>query len=102
MMGELKGLMTKLDAIASLEHKILSLENELKTVRREVWNKVQDSENAVKNHVSDRHADLHEHVKENVKGGHTRLILFIVGGQLVSLGGFVLYKRRRAGPKKYL
>jgi len=102
MIGELKGLLTKLDSISSLENKIQSLENELKAMRREVWNKVQDSENAVKNHVSDKHADLHEHVKENVKGGHTKLILVIIGGQAMLVGAFVWYKRRKAMPKKYL
>lgn len=102
MIGELKGLMTKLDAISSLESKIQGLENDLKHMRREVWNKVQDSENAVKNHVTDKHSDLHEHVKENVKGGHTKLILVIIGGQAMLVGAFIWYKRRRAGPKKYL
>lgn len=106
MIGELKGLLTKLDTLTSLESKIQQLENDLKSVRRDVWNKVQDSENAVKNHLTDKHADLHEHVeeklKEHVKSGHTKLILFIILGQVVLAGTYVWYKRRRSLPKKYL
>ncbi|KAM7221410.1 protein EMP47 [Rhypophila decipiens] len=106
MIGELKGLMSKLDTISSLESKITSLENDIKSVRRDVWNKVQDSENAVKNHLTDKHADLHEHVEDKLKkhvgGGHTKLIFFFICGQALLAGTYVWYKRRRSMPKKYL
>ncbi|KAM7207343.1 protein EMP47 [Naviculisporaceae sp. PSN 640] len=106
MIGELKGLLTKLDTLSSIESKIQALENDIRSVRRDVWNKVQDSENAVKNHLTDQHADLHEHVEEklkkHVRGGHTKLILFIILGQAILAGTYVWYKRRRSMPKKYL
>ncbi|KAB5558008.1 concanavalin A-like lectin/glucanase domain-containing protein [Coniochaeta sp. 2T2.1] len=108
MMGELKGLLTsrvldKLEKLDALEGKIAGLEREVKSVRNELAQKMRETEHAVKSVVTDKHETLADHIKANAAPGHTRLIVAIFGSQLVLVGLFVLYKRRKAsGPKKYL
>lgn len=107
MIGELKGILTsrvaeKLDAIDRMEAKIASLEREVKSVRNELAQKMRETEHAVKSVVTDKHDTLADHIKKNAAPGHSRLILVIVGSQVLLAGGYVYYKRRKSSPKKYL
>lgn len=107
MIAELKGLLTsgvleKLNKIDALDNKITSLEREVKSVRNELAQKMRETEHAVKSVVSDKHESLSEHIRKNAAPGHTRLILVIVGSQVLLAGGYVLYKKRKSSSKKYL
>ncbi|KAK3333697.1 concanavalin A-like lectin/glucanase domain-containing protein [Cercophora scortea] len=102
MLGELKGLLTRLDKLDTLETKFQSLERDLRSLRSDMSAKLRDSENAIKYHVSDKHESLADHVKAHASTGHSRLIFVIVGCQLVMAGGYVYYKRKKSMPKKYL
>lgn len=103
MLGELKGMLgsgvvDKMNTITALEAKINSLEREVRSMRNELTQKMRESEHAVKTVVSERHETLKEHIKD-VAPGHTKLILFIVGSQLLSAGAYLLYKRRKSSPR---
>jgi mannose-binding lectin 1 len=107
MLGELKGLLTsriidKLEKLDALEAKIGSLEREVKSVRNELAQKMKETEHAVKSVVSDKHETLSEHIRANAAPGHTKLILAVFGSQLLLAAGYVVYKRRKSTPKKYL
>lgn len=100
--GDLKGLLSKLNRLDDLENKVSSLESEVRRLRGEVTNKVSSSERSIKNLVTDTHSTLHEAVKEHASPGHARLIAVIVGSQLVLVAGYIVYKRKKSSPKKYL
>jgi lectin, mannose-binding 1 len=102
MLGEIKGLLTKLDKMDTFEQKLHSMEKEMRSLRNELWAKMRDTENSIKYHVSDKHESLADHVKAHAAPGHTRLILVIIGGQILLVGAYVYYKRRKSTPKKYL
>ncbi|EON98093.1 putative lectin family integral membrane protein [Phaeoacremonium minimum UCRPA7] len=102
-LGELKGLMTKLDKIVDLESRMQNLENEVRRVKGDVSSKVKESEHAIKGLMSDTHATLQDTVKKHAAPGHSRLIFVIIGSQLVLVGGYFFYKKRKGGShKKYL
>ncbi|KAH8890889.1 concanavalin A-like lectin/glucanase [Thozetella sp. PMI_491] len=101
MLGEIKGLLTKLDSINALDSRIKDLEKETRQLRNELTSQVRTSENSIKYHLNDKHEQMSDHVFKH-RTGHTRLIVVIIAGQLVLLGGYVYYKRRKATPKKYL
>lgn len=101
--GDLKGLLSKLNRLDDLENKVSSLESEVRRLRGEVTNKVSSSERSIKNLVTDTHSTLHDAVKEHASPGHARLIAVIVGSQLVLVAGYIVYKRKKSStPKKYL
>lgn len=107
MLGELKGLLTsrvldKLDRLDALEGRIAGLEREVRSVRNELAQKMREAEHAVKSVVADKHETLSEHIRAHAAPGHTRLILAVFGSQLLLVGAYVLYKRRKSSPKKYL
>ncbi|KAK1750790.1 hypothetical protein QBC47DRAFT_331540 [Echria macrotheca] len=102
MIGELKGLMTKLDRLESVENRMRDMEKEMRSIRNELTARLRDSENSIKYHVSDKHESLADHVKAHAAPGHSRLILVIIGSQLLLISGYIYYKRRKSTPKKYL
>lgn len=98
----LKGLLSKLDKVDSLESKISSLELEMRKLKGEVKEKVNSAERSIKGVVKDTHAELHDTVREHASPGHGRLIAVIVGSQLVLVAGYIIYKKKQSSPKKYL
>lgn len=100
--NDLKGLLSKLDKIDSLESKITNLEAEMRKLKGDVTNKVNSAERSIKGVVTDTHATLHDVVKEHASPGHGRLIAVIVGSQLILVAGYVIYKKKKSSPKKYL
>ncbi|KAL2131027.1 hypothetical protein VTI74DRAFT_5617 [Chaetomium olivicolor] len=102
MLGEIKGMLTRLEKLEVLEHRLGDIEREMRSLRHEMSGKLRDSENAIKYHVSDKHETLKENVKAHAKSGHTKLILVVIGSQAVLVAAFAYYKRRKALPKKYL
>lgn len=100
--GDLKTLLEKLNKLDEIEKKINSLDIEFRKLRGDVTNKVQSSERAIKGHLQDHHETLHETVKAHVSSGHGQLIAVIVGSQIVMVAGYILYKKRKSSPKKYL
>ena len=108
-LGEMKGRLTlleKLDRFEQLEQKINNLERELQRSRNDLGKNIRDAENAVKAFVSERQNHMQENMRENIKThvtpGHTKLIVVIIVSQLVLAGAFIVYKRRKSTPKKYL
>lgn len=100
--NELKGLLSKLDKIDSMEAKMKNLETEVRKLKGDITNKVNSAERTIKSTVKDTHATLHDAVKEHASPGHGRLIFVIVGSQLVLVAGYAIYKKRKSSPKKYL
>lgn len=101
-LGDLKSVLSKLNRLDDLENKISSLESEVRRLKGDVTQKVSSSERSIKGLVSDTHATLHDAVKEHASPGHGRLIAVIICSQLVLVAGYVVYKRKKSSPKKYL
>lgn len=112
-LGEIKSLVSQLsqsqsqsrllaDKLDVLERRLGDVEREMRSMRAELAGRLRDSEDAIKHHVSDRHASLSDHVETHTKKTHTRLLLVVVCSQLVLVGGYVYYKRKKTSPKKYL
>ncbi|KAL2024406.1 hypothetical protein VTK56DRAFT_8217 [Thermocarpiscus australiensis] len=103
MLSDVKNLLTtRLDKLDALEHRLRDIEREMRSLRQELAGRLSDSERSIKYHVSDTHETLSRHVQVHAKTGHTRLILVVVGSQLLLVGAYVYYKRRKMSPKKYL
>lgn len=102
MLGEIKGLLTRLEKLDVIEHRLRDIENEMRSGRHEVTGRLRDSENAIKYHVSDRHDTMAESVKAHTKSGHMKLILVVIGSQALLVAAYTYYKRRKTSPKKYL
>ncbi len=103
-LGQIKGLMSKLDRLDMIEDKLEQLEREVKGLQGEVRQAVGNAEQNLMYHVSGHLQGHHDKITEALKPpGHGRLIFVIVAGQLLLAGSYVLYKRRKANsPKKYL
>lgn len=103
-LGQLKGLLSKLDRLDMIEDKLEQMERDMKSLHAELRQSVANSENSVKHHVGSYLEGHHDRLAETLRHpGHGRLILIIVAGQLLLVGSYVVYKRRKANsPKKYL
>ena len=95
-------MLGKLDRLESIDNRMREMEQEMRTMRNDLAARLRDSENAIKYHVSDKHESLADHVVAHAPPGHAKLIMVIIGGQVLLVVGFVWYKRRKAMPKKYL
>ncbi len=102
--GEIKGLMTKLDRFLSLEDKIDQLEREMKSLHADLKSTVSHSQQSVVGQVAGHLAGHRDDLIQNLKpAGHGRLIFIIVASQLLVIVAFVVYKRRKTNSsKKYL
>ncbi|ERT01616.1 lectin family integral membrane protein [Sporothrix schenckii 1099-18] len=103
-LGQLKGLLTKLDRLDMIEDKLEQMERDMKTLHSELRQSVANAESSVRQHVAGRLEGHHDRLAETLRHpGHGRLIFVIVAGQLLLAGAYVFYKRRKASsPKKYL
>jgi mannose-binding lectin 1 len=102
MIGELKALMHKLDRLEAIDNRVREVETQMRALRNELTARLRDSENSIKYHVSDKHETLTDHVKAHAAPGHTKLILIIIGSQVLLAGVYVYYKKKKSTPKKYL
>ncbi|KAK4190038.1 concanavalin A-like lectin/glucanase domain-containing protein [Podospora australis] len=102
MIHDLKSELYRLDKISVLEHRMGDLEKEIRSLRNEISGRLKESENSIKYHVSDKHEALQEHVKTHASSGHGKLIMVIVGSQLVLLGAYFYYKKKKSSPKKWV
>jgi mannose-binding lectin 1 len=102
MLGELKGLVSRLDKLEQLEQKVDNLEHQLKSFRNEMPERFRMSEHSVKHALNEGHEKIKDHVKEHAAPGHARLIFIIIAGQVLLVVGFIVYKKRKSTPKKYL
>ncbi|KAK4106488.1 concanavalin A-like lectin/glucanase [Parathielavia hyrcaniae] len=102
MIGELKGVLWRLEKLDVFEQRMRDIETEMRSMRQEVAGRLKESETAIKYHVNDKHETLSDHVRTHAKSGHAKLIWVVIGSQCLLLGAFVYYKRRKATPKKYL
>lgn len=102
MIGEIKGLLSRFDKLDVLEQRLRDIENEMRGMRHEVTGRLRDHESNIKYHVTEKHENLSKDVKGHQKSGHTKLILVVIGSQVLLVGAFVYYKRRKTSPKKYL
>ncbi|KAK0646483.1 concanavalin A-like lectin/glucanase domain-containing protein [Cercophora newfieldiana] len=102
MIGEIKGLMSKLDRLEAIDNRVREVETQMRALRNELTARLRDSENSIKYHVNDKHEVLTDHVKAHASTGHGKLIFVIVGSQVVMGGLYYFYKKRKSTPKKYL
>jgi mannose-binding lectin 1 len=85
-----------------------TLHDMMEVIQRDVRQTKEDVHNALDSHVSSLRSQLthsHTSLEETVKLGHGwgKFFLIVVGSQAVTVGVYLLYKRRKANsPKKYL
>lgn len=92
----------RLDRITEVDKRISGLEAELRAMRKDVNQQVKNSERAVQRALGEHHKTLSGAVADAVPG-HGKLIIVIIGSQVVAAVGYYIYKRKRANsPKKYL
>ena len=102
LVAELKEELAKLNEVQVLRDRIKDLEKEVRGMRNDVNKKISAHERTFKGYLSDHHATLSQTMIDSMPG-HKRLILVIIGTQIILVGAYVAYKRRRASsPKKYL
>ncbi|KAL2156179.1 hypothetical protein VTH82DRAFT_924 [Thermothelomyces myriococcoides] len=102
-LAELKSqLGPRLEKVDVLEHWLRDIQAEMRSMRQEMAGRLRDSERAIKYHVDDKHQSLADDVKGHTKSGHTRLILVVIGSQVLLAGAYAYHKRKKTIPKKYL
>jgi mannose-binding lectin 1 len=88
---------------ADLGMRVSAMEKEVKALKGAIHSRVAQSEHVLKGYLVDQHATLSETVLDHARGKHLRLIFIIVGSQVLLVGLFVLYKRKKNSlPKKFL
>ena len=75
---------------------------QISLLRNDLSSALKNAEGSIRDHVTYHHEDLKEHVELMAPPGHGGLILAFVALQLVLVAVYVVYKRRKATPKKYL
>ncbi|KAJ4855350.1 legume-like lectin family domain-containing protein [Trichoderma breve] len=91
-----------LDQLATFQQRIVALENEVRNMNTELHERLSTTERSMHGALRTHHMSLTARVTENIPG-HGKLIAVIIGTQVVLVGAYVVYKRRRANsPKKYL
>lgn len=98
---ELKQVLSKLDAIDSIQNKLISIEKQVSMIKKDFSTQIRNNERAIKGHVSDTHDVLQEVL--NATPGYSMLIVIIIGSQAFIAVFYVLYKKRKNTlPKKFL
>ncbi|KAL0931953.1 lectin family integral membrane protein [Colletotrichum truncatum] len=102
ILDSLRQELRRLEKINDLEGRINGLEREIRAMRTDLNLQMKNTEHSLKGYMSDHHATLSSNIV-NAAPGHGKLILVIVGSQIVLAIGYVVYKRKKnAMPKKYL
>ncbi|KAF6825570.1 lectin family integral membrane [Colletotrichum plurivorum] len=92
----------RLEKVNDLEGRINGLEREIRAMRTDLNLQMKNTEHSLKGYLSDHHASISSNIV-SATPGHGKLILVIVGSQIVLAVGYVLYKRKKNSmPKKYL
>ncbi|KJZ73463.1 hypothetical protein HIM_07257 [Hirsutella minnesotensis 3608] len=85
-----------------LANKVKDLETELRAMHNDMSQRLVHHHDSLRTHMNDHHLGLADAMVYAVPG-HGKLIFIFVGTQLLLVGAYVAYKRRRANmPKKYL
>ncbi|KAF4449850.1 hypothetical protein F53441_6930 [Fusarium austroafricanum] len=102
LIGQLRADMRKLDDITALHSRVIELEKDIQSLRKDLTRKFQSTERTFKDSLSDHHTSLSEAVMAKTPG-HRFLIFVFLGTQCLLFAAYVVYKRRRSSmPKKYL
>ncbi|GKT53147.1 legume-like lectin family protein [Colletotrichum tofieldiae] len=102
ILDSLRQELRKLEKINDLEGRINGLEREIRAMRTDLNLQMKNTEHSLKGYMSDHHATLSSNIVKAAPG-HGKLIVVIVGSQVVLVVGYLLYKRRKNSmPKKYL
>ncbi|KAF9872704.1 legume-like lectin family protein [Colletotrichum karsti] len=91
-----------LQKINDIDGRISGLEREIRAMRTDLNLQMKNTEHSLKGYMSEHHSTLSSNIV-NAAPGHGKLIMVIVGSQIVLAVGYVLYKRKKNSmPKKYL
>ncbi|KAF5521365.1 Protein EMP47 [Colletotrichum aenigma] len=102
ILDSLRTELRKIEKVYSIEDRINALEREIRAMRTDLNLQMKNTEHSLKGYMSEHHSTLSSNIV-NAAPGHGKLILVIVGSQVVLAVGYVLYKRRKNSmPKKYL
>ncbi|KXJ97737.1 concanavalin A-like lectin/glucanase domain-containing protein [Microdochium bolleyi] len=101
-LAEYKAVLGKLDRLDQLEHKLDALTRDMTDMRRDIKDKIRDSEYSVKNAMGGQHGNMLEHVAIQTAPRHGKLIFVIIGSQILIVGAYIFYERKKLSPKKYL
>ncbi|KAK5997461.1 Protein EMP47 [Cladobotryum mycophilum] len=101
ILKDFQSQLNKLNEVYELQRRIDKLENEIRGLRGELGQKIVDNERAFRGVLSNHHDSLSRKMVDTVPG-HGKLISVIVGLNVLSVVGYIVYKRRKATPKKYL
>ncbi|KAI1374685.1 concanavalin A-like lectin/glucanase [Hypoxylon crocopeplum] len=100
--NDVKQILSKLDKLDSLQNEITKLQRDLRDMKSDINLKVKDSEHAIKNFMGSNHGTMLEHVAIQTNPRHGKLIFIIIGTQIIIVGAYVYYERKKTLPKKYL
>ncbi|KAI6082880.1 concanavalin A-like lectin/glucanase [Hypoxylon rubiginosum] len=99
---DVKRLLTKLDKLDTIQGDIQKLQRDMREMRNDINMKVKDSEHAMKNFIGSNHGTMLEHVAIQAAPKHGKLIFVIIGSQILIVGAYIYYERKKTLPKKYL
>ncbi|KAI2626711.1 concanavalin A-like lectin/glucanase [Hypoxylon sp. NC1633] len=102
LVNDVKQLLSKLDRLDSIQSDIAKLQRDLRDMKSDINLKVKDSEHAVKNFIGSNHGTMLEHVAVQATPRHGFLIFVIIGTQVMIVGAYIYYERKKTLPKKYL
>jgi mannose-binding lectin 1 len=102
ILSGISGQLAKLEQVDELQRRIKALEQEIRAQRNELTKKIQANERTFQGYLTDHHATLSQTIADSMPRHRTLLFIFI-GSQVVLVGGYVIYKRRKSTThEKYL
>jgi mannose-binding lectin 1 len=102
VVDDVRLLLQKLDKLDAIQTQLNNMDREIKSVRGDMSNKIRDSENAIRKSLGDSHGTMLEHVATQASPKHGKLIFVIIGSQIMLVGAYIFYERKKTLPKKYL
>lgn len=92
----------RLDALAGMEKRLGEIQDDVRQTKADLHNALDKHVSGLKTVLRDTHQTTLGSIASSAPGV-LRYVLVVVAGQLVTVGAYVLWKRRKAaGPKKYL
>jgi mannose-binding lectin 1 len=102
ILTSIKSQVQKLEQVDDLLRRVKGLEQEVRGLHNDLGKKMQANERNVQGYLRDHHATVTQTIIDSIPRLRTLVIAFF-GFQVVVVGAYVVYKRRKSSmPKKYL
>lgn len=100
--SRMESTVSKLDYLPAMEKKLDEMKRDVSQTKSDLHSSLDRHVAGLRKAVGDTHSSLLGGIAENARGAGT-YFLVAVGSQVITVGAFLLYKRRKANsPKKYL